>query len=125
MNFRKTLIAFAGVASAVAMLAVVAQPAGAQSVSDLQSQIAALLQQIQQLQGQVSGGSNAGVSGFVFTRDLTVGSTGQDVQMLQKFLNSKGFVIATTGAGSPGQESTYFGALTKSALAAYQAAKGI
>lgn len=61
----------------------------------------------------------------VFVRDLTVGATGSDVLALQKFLNSKGFVIAATGAGSPGLESTYFGSLTRSALARYQAANGI
>lgn len=53
-----------------------------------------------------------------FTRDLTVGSTGADVTALQNWLISKGFAIS---AGATG----YFGAQTKAALAAYQAANGI
>lgn len=61
----------------------------------------------------------------VFTRDLTVGSTGLDVQALQKYLNANGFPVAKSGAGSPGQETTYFGTLTQKAVAAFQAAKGI
>ncbi len=60
-----------------------------------------------------------------FTRDLSEGSTGTDVMNLQKFLNMKGYAVATTGPGSAGQESTYFGSLTKAALARYQAAVGI
>jgi tripartite motif-containing protein 71 len=60
-----------------------------------------------------------------FTRDLTLGSTGSDVKQLQMFLNSKGFTVAKTGAGSPGQESTYFGPLTQKALAKFQKANGI
>jgi peptidoglycan hydrolase-like protein with peptidoglycan-binding domain len=55
-----------------------------------------------------------------FTRTLQLGSTGSDVKALQVFLNQKGFKIATTGTGSPGQESTYFGPATKTALIKYQ-----
>lgn len=61
----------------------------------------------------------------VFTRDLTVGSNGLDVLALQKYLNTHGYPVAKVGAGSPGNETTYFGPLTKTALAAFQAAKGI
>jgi len=72
----------------------------------------------------VLGGSSTG-SSFTFTRDLTIGSTGQDVMELQKFLNDNGYAVAASGAGSAGSESTYFGSLTQAALAKYQAAKGI
>jgi peptidoglycan hydrolase-like protein with peptidoglycan-binding domain len=53
-----------------------------------------------------------------FTRDLTVGSTGADVTALQTWLIAKGYSIP---AGATG----YFGAQTKAALAAYQAANAI
>jgi peptidoglycan hydrolase-like protein with peptidoglycan-binding domain len=53
-----------------------------------------------------------------FARNLTIGSHGTDVTALQTWLIGKGFTIA---AGATG----YFGAQTKAALAAYQAANGI
>lgn len=60
-----------------------------------------------------------------FTRDLTVGFTGEDVRNLQKYLNSKGFIVSTTGPGSMGNETTTFGPLTRAALARFQASVGI
>ena len=57
--------------------------------------------------------------------DLTVGSTGAAVKDLQKFLNAAGFTVASSGAGSMGNESTYFGNATKAALAKFQTAQGI
>jgi len=55
-----------------------------------------------------------------YTRNLELGSTGEDVRNLQKFLNSKGYTISSTGAGSPGNESTYFGPATQRALIQFQ-----
>lgn len=60
-----------------------------------------------------------------FTRNLTIGSSGQDVRNLQIFLNSQGFTVALSGPGSSGGETTLFGALTRAALARFQAANGI
>ena len=62
---------------------------------------------------------------YHFTRDLTLGATGEDVRQLQIFLNSNGYTVSTEGPGSPGQETTYFGTLTQQALARYQAANDI
>lgn len=59
-------------------------------------------------------------------RNLTVGSEGEDVRRLQQFLNQNGFTVRTgTGAGAPGNESTFFGELTRAALARFQAANNI
>ena len=60
-----------------------------------------------------------------FKSDLTVGSLGEQVRALQMLLNAKGFTVASSGPGSPGNETTTFGALTKAALIEYQKAKGI
>lgn len=62
---------------------------------------------------------------YQFTRDLELGDEGADVRELQKYLNSAGFVVASSGVGSPGQETTYFGSLTKAALIKFQKAKNI
>ncbi|MDD5430704.1 MAG: peptidoglycan-binding domain-containing protein [Candidatus Pacebacteria bacterium] len=57
--------------------------------------------------------------------NLTVGSTGEVVKALQQYLNASGYAVALSGAGSVGNESTYFGNATKAALAKWQAANGI
>ncbi len=62
----------------------------------------------------------------VFTRDLTRGSTGEDVKALQAFLNQNGFAVAPPGEpGSVGLETAYFGPATERALAQFQAANNI
>jgi peptidoglycan hydrolase-like protein with peptidoglycan-binding domain len=60
-----------------------------------------------------------------FIRDLKQGMSGNDVKELQKYLNSNGFLVDTTGVGSPGRENTYFGKLTKQALIRFQKANKI
>ena len=77
-----------------------------------------------QMQMLVSGSMSTSASGS-FTRDLQVGSTGNDVKALQVWLNGHGYVIAQTGPGSPGNETTMFGGATKAALMKFQQAKGI
>ncbi len=94
------------------------------------STISTLMAQIQQLQAQLQtlqsgSGSTAGASGYTFAKSLTLGSKGADVQALQKFLNAKGYTVAASGAGSPGNETTYFGPATQKALAKFQAASSI
>ena len=59
------------------------------------------------------------------TRSLYFGLTGSDVRALQVFLNSHGFIIASTGIGSPGHETGLFGFLTEAAVKAFQSANGI
>lgn len=100
--------------------------AQAQGTDALQAQINALLGQIAQLQAQLGSSGGSTGSSYNFTRDLTVGSKGDDVKALQQFLNGHGALVAGGGgAGSPGNESTYFGSLTKAALAQWQGTRGI
>ncbi len=98
-----------------------ATPASAQSTTDLQAQINALLAQIAALQGGSSQQTGGLACTTTFTLNLKMGSTGSEVMALQKFLNSvDGAQIATTGAGSPGNETSYFGGLTKAAVIKFQ-----
>jgi peptidoglycan hydrolase-like protein with peptidoglycan-binding domain len=53
---------------------------------------------------------------------MRVGSTGEDVKQLQTFLNSNNFTVSTTGTGSRGLESTYYGAKTAAAVSRFQEA---
>src|SRR3989344_1719166 len=63
----------------------------------------------------------SGACPYTWTRSLTVGATGADVQKLQEFLNGTTATrIAASGAGSPGNESTYFGSLTAAGVAKFQ-----
>jgi hypothetical protein len=120
----KVVAAILGSAMALSLvMGAVALPAQGQTVDELQGQIDQLMALVAQLQSQL--GTVSAPTSFTFTRDLTVGSTGEDVRQLQVLLNSQGHMVASTGAGSPGNESTYFGALTRAAVSAYQAANGI
>ena len=68
-----------------------------------------------------SGGSTASVCPYTWSVSLDSGSSGADVMALQKFLNSDSATqIASSGVGSPGSETDYFGGLTKSAVAKFQ-----
>lgn len=97
-----------------------------QTAADLQAQISSLLATIAALQAQLSNVTGgAVVTACSFTKDLTLGSTGEDVRCLQQYLNGAGFQVSASGAGSPGNESAYFGALSKAALAKWQAANGV
>ncbi len=53
-------------------------------------------------------------------RDLELGSTGEDVRTVQRFLNANGFTVSAKGVGSPGNETIYFGPATARALINFQ-----
>ncbi len=55
-----------------------------------------------------------------FTRNLKVGDRGSDVKDLQQALNSLGFTVASSGAGSSGNETEFFGPATADAVARFQ-----
>ena len=124
MNSKKLVSAVLTATTVLWMVGAAALPlANAQTTSSLQAQIAALLAQIQTLQGQLnSSGSTTTTTGsmtYDFTSDLTVGSTGSQVTALQEFLIAKGYLTAVSAP------TGYFGALTQAALAKFQAANGI
>ena len=127
-NFTAGMVSIAFVVSAV-----VATPfASAQTTADLQAQINALLAQLSALEGSsttttsrvstntVSSTSNAACP-YTWTRNLTIGSSGDDVLRLQRFLNGDPRTrVATSGAGSPGNESRYYGPATAGAVSRFQ-----
>ncbi|MFA6094485.1 MAG: peptidoglycan-binding domain-containing protein [Candidatus Paceibacterota bacterium] len=107
----KTTKLFAVVAAVAIVLGLVFAPVAKAQTTD----IAALNAMIAQLQAQIAQLSGSTVStpaGYVYSTDLTVGSRGADVSALQAKLG----VTPATG---------YFGAITKAAVQAYQATKGI
>jgi len=109
-----SLVIFAGIA-------VVSKPAKAQTVEELQAQIQQLLEQIAQLQAQLAalqgGGTQPSSSLYCynFTRNLTVGMSGDDVKALQEILIAEG-TWTRPDIGATG----YFGPITKASLAAFQ-----
>lgn len=57
----------------------------------------------------------------MFVRNLSLGDTGQDVLELQMFLNTNTQTqVASTGPGSAGNETTYFGPLTHASVLRFQ-----
>jgi alpha-tubulin suppressor-like RCC1 family protein len=59
---------------------------------------------------------------IIFDKNINHGKTNQDVYYLQKFLNQNGFIVASSGPGSPGFESTTFTDGTRDALRNFQIA---
>ncbi|MBI2591334.1 MAG: peptidoglycan-binding protein, partial [Candidatus Brennerbacteria bacterium] len=57
---------------------------------------------------------------FSFTKALSQGSADEEVKNLQILLNKLGFQVAQSGIGSSGNETDYFGNLTKQAVIKFQ-----
>jgi len=76
------------------------------------------------LPGSNTSGTSTGGT-VAIARNLYLGVSGQDVLTLQKFLNAHGFTVAASGAGSIGQETTYFGPATQAAVIRFQIAHSI
>lgn len=88
----------------------------AQTVSDLQAQIAALLAQVQKLQGQLPQTPNSAVAFcHEFSKDLRMGDKGDEVGALQTVLQKEGFAIAGAGGANP-----VFGKNTAAAVKSFQ-----
>lgn len=129
MNLGKKILVFS---VALAMVVGMMGPtvASAETVDELQAQITALQTQLNSLLTQLSGlegttvpaaGIPAVCIGVTFSQNLSQGATGSDVKCLQALLNQDGDVqVAISGAGSPGNETSYFGSLTKAAVIKFQ-----
>ncbi len=70
---------------------------------------------------EVTAGAQA-ISPDVLSMNLSMGMEHPQVYLLQKTLNAKGYVIASDGPGSPGNETQKFGALTRAAVKKFQCA---
>lgn len=90
-----------------------ATPAAAVTVAELQAQINALMAQLSALQG------GTGVTNAI-SSDLTVGSSGNSVIVLQQALVAQGYLTMPAGVSTG-----YFGSLTKAAVMKWQAANGL
>lgn len=56
---------------------------------------------------------------------LRQGTRGKEVRVLQEYLNNNGFRVASTGPGSPGNETDFFGPATNSAVRRFQSENGL
>ncbi|HRH30774.1 MAG TPA: alkaline phosphatase D family protein [Candidatus Paceibacterota bacterium] len=64
-------------------------------------------------------------SEFVFSINMKVGTVNEEVRNLQKFLNQNGFIVATSGPGSVGNETNVFGSKTLDAVKKFQQANAL
>ena len=96
--------------------------AGAVTIAELMVQIQALQAQLVQLQAAQTGGT---ATACTFTQNLYLGVSNAQVKCLQQYLNAAGYPVALSGAGSVGNETNYYGSLTKAAVAKWQAANNV
>lgn len=124
-NFTKKFVAIATALTLSVGLVAPAQGATVEElnalIASLTAQLASLTAQMTALQGGTTSGTVSGCTITSFNTNLSQGMTNADVKCLQVILNSDAATkIASTGAGSPGNETTYFGSLTKAAVVKFQ-----
>lgn len=111
--------AFVAIVAAAMVFSLVAPAAKAATAEELQTQIAALMAQIESLKGTTTTTTTTTTGSCVaIPAPLTMNASGANVTALQNALIAAGQSIP---AGATG----YFGAQTRSALAAWQTANGV
>ncbi len=99
------------------------------NISDIATDTINLIQEIAELPGTTPTSTDPTTTSTpltqttvtLFTRDLYLGIKGNDILALQKFLNASNFKLTETAdPGSPGNETNYFGPLTKAAVTKFQ-----
>jgi len=103
-----------------------AKPMSEMTTAELQAEITRLLgliTQIKAMMAEIFGTTTTGISCAItsFSRNLSLGMSGDDVKCLQKVLNSSAdTAVAVTGSGSLGKETNTFGPATKAAVIKFQ-----
>jgi len=88
-------------------------------ITALQAQLTALQVQLAELQGETPTVTGCTITSF--DRNLKQGMSGDDVKCLQIVLNTATDTqLAASGVGSSGNETSYFGPLTKAAVIKFQ-----
>ena len=105
------------------------KPISEMTVPELEALLQTLIAQVAALQAELAlllGDTPASCSGITFSRGLAVGATGSDVKCLQALLNqSVDTQVASSGVGSLGNETSYYGSLTATAVGKFQTKKGV
>jgi peptidoglycan hydrolase-like protein with peptidoglycan-binding domain len=60
-----------------------------------------------------------------FSKTLELGTTGEEIRCLQRYLNANGHTVADSGVGSVGNETSLYREKTKDAVRRWQIANGI
>lgn len=132
MTKKSAVAKVAGAFLGFAMLLSLVVPSAAVAQTSQDAQIQELLNLISSLQAQLAalqGGSststgtpiNVNFGSCNFTKNFKMGASDPEVLDVQRFLNSDpSTMVASTGVGSAGQETSYFGTLTHNAVIKFQ-----